>query len=203
MTGADPSEAMLAHACTHPPPGPRYVRADLHRFDLGPKRFDAGRARTVPAVSPHQRPARRLPRPRRRAPAPGGLLVAEMQRRTSSAAPPDLLDTPAVHAFTWQGTAYRPPPRSPWTARLQLLRRTRVDLDDEAEPVVQRSRAWRLPFPAGGCGICRPRTDSTSWNSPRRAGPAHRPPRRGGPVARYGGRRRPAARRVARLAAPR
>ncbi|MCG0064474.1 MULTISPECIES: class I SAM-dependent methyltransferase [Streptomyces] len=147
VTGADLSEAMLAHARTHHP-GPRYVRADLHRFDLGPERFDAVVCLDSALLYCHTNDQLDgFLASCRRALAPGGLLVAEMRNGAYFLGRTDLLDTPAVHAFTWQGTAYRSTTTLTVDRTAQLLRRTRVwTSDDEAEPVVQRS-AWRLLFP--------------------------------------------------------
>ena len=59
----------------------------------------------------------------------------------------DLLDTPTVHSFTWQGTAYQSTTTLTVDRTAQLLRRTRMwSADDGSEPVEQRS-AWRLLFP--------------------------------------------------------
>ncbi len=82
VTGADLSEAMLAHARAHHP-GPEYVRADLHGFDLGRCAFDAVVCLDSSLLYCHtQRPARRLPRllpPRPRAGRPAGR--GDAQRR--------------------------------------------------------------------------------------------------------------------------
>lgn len=59
----------------------------------------------------------------------------------------DLLDTPTVTEFTWQGIGYRSTTTLTVDRTAQLLRRTRVwTADDGSQPVEQRS-AWRLLFP--------------------------------------------------------
>ena len=83
----------------------------------------------------------------RRALAPGGLLVAEMRNGAYFLGRTNLLDTPAVNAFTWRGTAYRSTTTLTVDRTAQLLRRVRVwTSDDGALPVEQRS-AWRLLLP--------------------------------------------------------
>ncbi|NNN34193.1 class I SAM-dependent methyltransferase [Streptomyces sp. S3(2020)] len=147
VTGADVSEAMLAHARVHHP-GPVYVHADLHGFDLGRGEFDAVVCLDSALLYCHTNDQLdAFLRSCRHALAPGGLLVAEMRNGAYFLGRTDLLDTPAVNTFTWQGTTYRSRTKLTVDRAAQLLRRTRVwTADDDAEPVEQRS-AWRLLFP--------------------------------------------------------
>ena len=147
VTGADLSEAMLAHAHIHHP-GPEYVRADLHGFDLGRGVFDAVVCLDSALLYCHTNDQLdAFLSSCRRALAPGGLLIAEMRNGAYFLGRTDLLDIPAVNAFTWQGTAYRSRTTLTVDRAAQLLRRTRVwTADDDSEPVEQRS-AWRLLFP--------------------------------------------------------
>ena len=141
---------MLAHARTHHP-GPSYVRADLHGFDLGRAAFDAVVCLDSSLLYCHTNDQLDgFLSSCRRALAPGGLLIAEMRNGAYFLGRTGLLDTPTVNAFTWQGTAYRSTTTLAVDRTAQLLRRTRVwtthDTDDGSEPVTQRS-AWRLLFP--------------------------------------------------------
>ncbi|MFF6880978.1 MULTISPECIES: methyltransferase domain-containing protein [unclassified Streptomyces] len=147
VTGADLSEAMLDHARAHHP-GPGYVRADLHGFDLGQGVFDAVVCLDSALLYCHTND--RLDgflSSCRRALARGGLLVAEMRNGAYFLGRTDLLDAPTVNQFTWRGTVYRSTTTLTVDRTAQLLRRTRVwTTDDGSEPVEQRS-AWRLLFP--------------------------------------------------------
>ncbi|MEU9175145.1 class I SAM-dependent methyltransferase [Streptomyces sp. NPDC048420] len=147
VTGADLSEAMLVHARTHHP-GPEYVRADLRGFDLGQYVFDAVVCLDSALLYCHTNDQLdAFLSSCRRALAPGGLLVAEMRNGSYFLGRTDLLDTPKVNEFTWQGTAYRSITTLTIDRTAQLLRRKRVwTADDGSEPVKQRS-AWRLLFP--------------------------------------------------------
>ncbi|MEU0031890.1 class I SAM-dependent methyltransferase [Streptomyces sp. NPDC006335] len=147
VTGADLSEAMLAHARTHHP-GPTYVHADLHGFDLGREVFDAVVCLDSALLYCHtNEQLDAFLTSCRRALAPGGLLIAEMRNGAYFLGRTDLLDTPAVHSFTWQGTVHRSRTTLTVDRTAQLLRRTRVwTASDGSQPVEQRS-AWRLLFP--------------------------------------------------------
>ncbi|GHG89780.1 class I SAM-dependent DNA methyltransferase [Streptomyces lanatus] len=145
VTGADLSEAMLAHARSHHP-GPAYVRADLHGFDLGV--FDAVVCLDSSLLYCHTNDQLDgFLTSCRRALAPGGLLIAEMRNGAYFLGRTDLLDRPRADAFTWQGTAYRSTTTLTVDRTAQLLRRTRVwTTGDGSRPVEQRS-AWRLLLP--------------------------------------------------------
>lgn len=147
MTGADLSEAMLAHARTHHP-GPEYVRADLHGFDLGRGEFDAVVCLDSALLYCHTNDEiDAFLKSCRRALTPGGLLVAEMRNGAYFLGRTDLLDAPAVSSFTWQDVTYRSTTTLTVDRTAQLLCRKRVwTADDGLEPVEQRS-AWRLLFP--------------------------------------------------------
>ncbi|MEU3145247.1 MULTISPECIES: class I SAM-dependent methyltransferase [unclassified Streptomyces] len=147
VTGADLSEAMLAHARTHHP-GPEYVHADLHSFDLGRAAFDAIVCLDSALLYCHTNDQLDgFLASCRRSLVPGGLLVGEMRNGAYSLGRTDLLDAPAVNSFTWQGTAYRSTTTLTVDRAAQLLCRTRVwTANDGSEPVEQRS-AWRLLFP--------------------------------------------------------
>ncbi|MEU9499730.1 class I SAM-dependent methyltransferase [Streptomyces sp. NPDC048196] len=147
VTGADLSEAMLNHARAHHP-GPVYVHADLHGFDLGHRAFDAVVCLDSSLLYCHtDAQLDGFLASCRRALTPGGLLVAEMRNGAYFLGRTDLLDTPTVHEFTWRGTAYRSTTTLTVDRTAQLLRRTRVwTADDGSRPVEQRS-AWRLLFP--------------------------------------------------------
>ncbi|MBQ0851613.1 class I SAM-dependent methyltransferase [Streptomyces sp. BH-SS-21] len=147
VVGADLSEAMLAYARDRHP-GPRYVRADLRDFSLGPEVFDAVVCLDSALLYCHTNDdLDGFLASCRRTLAPGGLLVAEMRNGAYFLGRDDLLDTPRDNSLTWQGVSYR----STTTLRIdrtaQLLRRTRVwTTDDGSAPVEQRS-AWRLLLP--------------------------------------------------------
>ncbi|MFD8544647.1 class I SAM-dependent DNA methyltransferase [Streptomyces sp. NPDC059649] len=147
VTGADLSEAMLTHARAHHP-GPVYVHADLHGFDLGHSAFDAVVCLDSSLLYCHtDAQLDGFLASCRRALTPGGLLVAEMRNGAYFLGRTDLLDTPTVHEFIWHGTAYRSTTTLTVDRTAQLLRRTRVwTADDGSLPVEQRS-AWRLLFP--------------------------------------------------------
>jgi SAM-dependent methyltransferase len=147
VTGADLSEAMLVYARTHHR-GPEYVRADLRGFDLGQDVFDAVVCLDSALLYCHTNDQLdAFLSSCRRALAPGGLLVTEMRNGSYFLGRTDLLDTPKVNEFTWQGTAYRSTTTLTVDRTAQLLRRKRVwTADDGSEPVEQRS-AWRLLFP--------------------------------------------------------
>ncbi|WP_345618627.1 class I SAM-dependent methyltransferase [Streptomyces ziwulingensis] len=147
VTGADLSEAMLTHARAHHP-GPAYVRADLHRFDLGQGAFDAVVCLDSTLLYCHtDDQLDGFLSSCRRALTPGGLLIAEMRNGAYFLGRGDLLDAPAADEFTWRGTVHRSTTTLTVDRTAQLLRRTRVwTTDDGAGPVEQRS-AWRLLFP--------------------------------------------------------
>ncbi|MDQ0585437.1 class I SAM-dependent methyltransferase [Streptomyces rishiriensis] len=147
VTGADLSPTMLAHARLHHP-GPEYVCADLHGFDLGRGAFDAVVCLDSALLYCHTNDQLdAFLSSCRRALAPGGLLVGEMRNGAYFLGRTDLLDTPTVASFVWQGTAYRSATTLTVDRTAQLLRRTRVwTADDGSAPVEQRS-AWRLLFP--------------------------------------------------------
>ncbi|MGW6921592.1 class I SAM-dependent DNA methyltransferase [Streptomyces sp. NPDC054950] len=147
VTGADLSEAMLVHARTHHP-GPEYVRADLGGFDLGRGVFDAVVCLDSALLYCHtNEQLHAFLSSCHRALAPRGLLVAEMRNGAYFLGRSDLLDTPTVHTFTWQGIVHRSTTTLALDRTAQLLRRRRVwTTDDGSAPVEQRS-AWRLLFP--------------------------------------------------------
>ncbi|MGW0875983.1 class I SAM-dependent methyltransferase [Streptomyces sp. NPDC002740] len=147
VTGADISEAMLAHARIHHP-GPEYVRADLHGFDLGQDVFDAVVCLDSALLYCHSNDQLdAFLSDCRRALAPGGLLVAEMRNGAYFLGRTDLLDAPTVSSFVWRSTAYRSHTTLTVDRTAQLLRRTRMwTADNGSAPVEQRS-AWRLLFP--------------------------------------------------------
>ncbi|MPY59308.1 class I SAM-dependent methyltransferase [Streptomyces spongiae] len=147
VTGADISEAMLAHARTNHP-GPVYVRADLHDFDLGRGVFDAVVCLDSALLYCHTNDQLdAFFRSCRRALAPDGLLVAEMRNGAYFLGRVDLLDAPAVNSLAWQGTAYRSHTTLTVDRTAQLLRRTRVWTTDDGSPPVEQRSAWRLLFP--------------------------------------------------------
>ncbi|MFE5888267.1 class I SAM-dependent DNA methyltransferase [Streptomyces sp. NPDC056462] len=150
VTGADLSRAMLAYARVRHP-GPAYVRADLHKFDLGRAVFDAVVCLDSSLLYCHTNDQLDgFLASCRHALAPGGLLVAEMRNGAYFLGRTDLLDSPSGNAFTWQGVAYRSTTTLTVDRTDQLLRRTRVWTADEggvdAAPVEQHS-AWRLLLP--------------------------------------------------------
>ncbi|WP_416980891.1 class I SAM-dependent methyltransferase [Streptomyces sp. T028] len=147
VTGADISEAMLAYARANHP-GPAYVHADLHGFDLGLDVFDAVVCLDSALLYCHSNDQLdAFLSDCRRALAAGGLLVAEMRNGAYFLGRTDLLDTATVNSFIWQGTAYRSHTTLTVDRTAQLLRRSRVwTTDGGSAPVEQRS-AWRLLFP--------------------------------------------------------
>lgn len=147
VTGADISEAMLAHARARHP-GPAYVHADLHGFDIGREVFDAVVCLDSALLYCHTNDQLdAFLTSCRHALTPGGLLVAEMRNGAYILGRTDLLDLPAVNSFTWQGTVHRSRTTLTVDRTAQLLCRTRAwTADDGSEPVEQRS-AWRLLFP--------------------------------------------------------
>ncbi|MFJ2262066.1 class I SAM-dependent DNA methyltransferase [Streptomyces sp. NPDC087844] len=151
VVGADLSEEMLAYARDRHP-GPRYVRADLRDFSLGPEVFDAVVCLDSALLYCHTNDdLDGFLASCRRNLVPGGLLVAEMRNGAYFLGRNDLLDTPRDNSLTWQGVSYR----STTTLRIdrtaQLLRRTRRwTTDDGSVPVEQRS-AWRLLLPQELC----------------------------------------------------
>ncbi|MEU9574483.1 class I SAM-dependent methyltransferase [Streptomyces massasporeus] len=145
VTGADLSEAMLAHARAHHP-GPRYVRADLRGFDLGC--FDAVVCLDSSLLYCHTNDQLDgFLASCRHALAPGGLLVAELRNGAYFLGRTDLLDRPAVDAFTWQGRTYRSRTTLTVDRTAQLLRRSRVWTTDDGSPPLPQHSAWRLLFP--------------------------------------------------------
>nr|WP_240979285.1 class I SAM-dependent methyltransferase [Streptomyces sp. HNM0574] len=147
VTGADLSEAMLAHAREHHP-GPRYVRADLRGFDLGAGAFDSVVCMDSSLLYCHtNEELDGLFRSCARALRPGGLLVAEMRNGAYFLGRTDLLDAPRTDRFTWQGTAYRSVTTLRVDRTAQLLRRRRVWTADDGSPRREQRSAWRLLFP--------------------------------------------------------
>ncbi|MFJ8629354.1 class I SAM-dependent DNA methyltransferase [Streptomyces sp. NPDC093568] len=150
VTGADLSEAMLAHARAHHP-GPRYVRADLHGFEpreLGGDAFDAVVCLDSSLLYCHTNDQLDgFLVSCRRALAPGGLLVAEMRNGAYFLGRTDLLDRPCDNTFTWRGTDYRSITTLTVDRTAGLLRRTRVWTSDDGSPPVTQHSAWRLLFP--------------------------------------------------------
>ncbi|KOG30620.1 class I SAM-dependent methyltransferase [Streptomyces resistomycificus] len=147
VTGADLSEAMLGYARAHHP-GPCYVRADLHGFDFGPAAFDAVVCLDSSLLYCHTNAQLDgFLASCRRALAPGGLLVAEMRNGAYFLGRTDLLGTPAVHTFTWQGTGHRSTTTLSVDRTAQLLRRRRLWTSDDGSPPVEQHSAWRLLFP--------------------------------------------------------
>ncbi|MFJ8822676.1 class I SAM-dependent methyltransferase [Streptomyces sp. NPDC102467] len=147
VVGADLSEPMLAHARTHHP-GPEYVRADLRRFDLGEREFDAVVCLDSAMLYCHTNAQLdTFLDSCRRALAPGGLLLAEMRNGAYFLGRTDLLDAPAVDSVSWQGVTYRSTTTLHVDRAAQLLCRDRIwAADDGTTPLRQRS-AWRLMFP--------------------------------------------------------
>ncbi len=147
VTAADLSEAMLAHARARHP-GPTYVRADLHGFDLGRAAFDAVVCLDSSLLYCHtDDQLDGFLASCRQALSPGGLLVSEMRNGAYFLGRTDLLDTPAVNSFTWRGTAYRSTTTLTVDRTAQLLRRTRVWTSDDGAPPVEQRSSWRLLFP--------------------------------------------------------
>ena len=147
VVGADLSEAMLEHARVHYP-GPEYVRADLRGFDLAERSFDAVVCLDSALLYCHtNEELDGFLGSCRTSLAPGGLLVAEMRNGAFFLGRTDLLDSPSVNGFTWQGTAYRSTTTLRVDRAAQLLRRTRVWTSDDGSPPVEQRSAWRLLFP--------------------------------------------------------
>ncbi|MDK0523250.1 methyltransferase domain-containing protein [Streptomyces sp. ML-6] len=147
VTGADLSAAMLAYAGDRHP-GPVYVRADLHGFDLGAGAFDAVVCLDSALLYCHTNDQLDgFLRSCRRALAPGGLLVAEMRNGAFFLGRTELLDAPSVTGFTWQGTGYRSTTTLSMDRTAQLLRRVRVWTADDGSPPVEQRSAWRLLLP--------------------------------------------------------
>ncbi|MFI7099807.1 class I SAM-dependent DNA methyltransferase [Streptomyces sp. NPDC050161] len=147
VVGADLSDAMLDHARSRHP-GPAYTRADLRRFALGTRAFDAVVCLDSALLYCHTNDELDgLLDSCRHALEPGGLLIAELRNGAYFLGRTDLLDTPRADGFTWRGTSYRSHTTLSVDRTAQLLRRHRVwTTDDGAPPVTQRS-AWRLLFP--------------------------------------------------------
>ncbi|MFE7618062.1 class I SAM-dependent methyltransferase [Streptomyces sp. NPDC057496] len=147
VTGADLSAAMLAYAGDQHP-GPVYVRADLHGFDLGARAFDAVVCLDSALLYCHTNDQLDgFLASCRRALAPGGLLVAEMRNGAFFLGRTELLDSPSVNGFTWQGTGYRSTTTLSVDRAAQLLRRVRVWTADDGSPPVEQRSAWRLLLP--------------------------------------------------------
>nr|WP_308406599.1 class I SAM-dependent methyltransferase [Streptomyces sp. AC555_RSS877] len=147
VTGADVSEAMLEYARVHHP-GPRYVRADLHGFDFGASVSDAVVCLDSSLLYCHTNAQLDgFLASCRRALAPGGLIVAEMRNGAYFLGRTDLLDTPTVSGFEWQGVSYRSTTHVFVDRTAQLLRRKRVWTSDDAAAPVEQHSAWRLVFP--------------------------------------------------------
>ncbi|MEU0084536.1 methyltransferase domain-containing protein [Streptomyces sp. NPDC006274] len=147
VTGADLSEAMLTYARAEHP-GPDYVRADLHRFDLGERAFDAVVCLDSALLYCHTNDQLDgFLTSCRRSLAPGGLLVAEMRNGAFFLGRTELLDAPLVGGFTRRGTVYRSTTTLYLDRAAQLLRRTRVWTADDGSPPVEQRSAWRLLFP--------------------------------------------------------
>ncbi|QLE74894.1 class I SAM-dependent methyltransferase [Streptomyces rectiverticillatus] len=146
VTGADLSDAMLAHARARHP-GPAYLRADLRGFDLGEGAFDAVVSLDSALLYCHtNEELDGLLGSCRRALRPGGLLVAEMRNGAFFLGRTELLDAPASGEFTWRGRTYAHVTTLGVDRAAQLLRRRRVWTTDGSPPFEQRS-AWRLLFP--------------------------------------------------------
>ncbi|GAA3815419.1 class I SAM-dependent DNA methyltransferase [Streptomyces phyllanthi] len=147
VTGADISEAMLTHARVHHP-GPEYVHADLHGFDLGRSVFDAVVCLDSALLYCHtNEQLDAFLSCCRRALTPGGLLVAEMRNGAYFLGRTELLDVPTVKEFTWRGTVHRSTTVLTVDRTAQLLRRSRVWTTDDGSPPVEQRSAWRLLFP--------------------------------------------------------
>ncbi|WAX81831.1 class I SAM-dependent methyltransferase [Streptomyces sp. KMM 9044] len=141
VTGADLSEAMLAHARTHPP-GPEYVHTDLHNFDLGRAAFDAIVCLDSALLYCHtNNQLDGFLASCRRSLVPGGLLVGEMRNGAYFLGRTDLLDAPAVSSFVWQGTADRSTTTLTVDRTAPFLCRTRVTCGPG--PTIRRNRARR------------------------------------------------------------
>lgn len=150
VTGADTSEAMLAHARTHHP-GPRYVSADLRALDLRGAVFDAVVCLDSALLYCHTNDDLTgfLDGCRRHL-APGGLLVAEMRNGAFFLGPGEgarLLDVPRTSSFTWRGTTHSATTTLTVDRGAQLLRRRRLWTADDGSPAREQLSAWRLLFP--------------------------------------------------------
>ncbi|MGW1787776.1 class I SAM-dependent DNA methyltransferase [Streptomyces tubercidicus] len=152
VVGADLSSAMLAHARTHHP-GPDYVQADLRDFDLGDFGLGEGPFDAVVCLDSAllychtNAELDGFLASCRRGLAPGGLLVAEMRNGAFFLGRTELLDAPAVHGFTWRGTAFTSTTTLHLDRAAQLLRRTRIWTTDDGSPPHEQRSAWRLLFP--------------------------------------------------------
>ncbi|MGW1142541.1 class I SAM-dependent DNA methyltransferase [Streptomyces zhihengii] len=147
VTGADVSAAMLAHARAHHP-GPRYVHADLRRFDLGEDAFDAVVCLDSALLYCHTNDELDgFLASCRRALRSGGLLVAEMRNGAFFLGRTELLDAPRTDCFTWEGVVHRSTTTLRVDRAAQLLRRSRVWTADDGSPPVEQRSAWRLLFP--------------------------------------------------------
>ncbi|MFE1171367.1 class I SAM-dependent DNA methyltransferase [Streptomyces sp. NPDC058773] len=147
VVGADLSTAMLAHARRHHP-GPDYVQADLRDFDLQEGPFDAVVCLDSALLYCHTNAELDgFLASCRRALTPGGLLVAEMRNGAFFLGRTELLDAPAVHAFTWRGTVHTSTTTLYLDRTAQLLRRTRLWTTDDGAPPHEQRSAWRLLFP--------------------------------------------------------
>lgn len=147
VVGADLSQQMLEHARSQHP-GPAYTTADLRRFDLGARAFDAVVCLDSALLYCHTNDELdSMLDSCRRALEPGGLLVAELRNGAFFLGRTELLDAPAEHSFNWRGTTYRSV-TTLWVDRTaQLLRRTRVWSADDGQPPQEQRSAWRLLFP--------------------------------------------------------
>ncbi|WP_274028742.1 class I SAM-dependent methyltransferase [Streptomyces sp. MMBL 11-1] len=147
VVGADLSETMLEYARLHHP-GPEYTRADLRGFDLGQGSFDAVVSLDSALLYCHtNEELDAFLASCRRCLAPGGLLVAEMRNGAFFLGRTELIDTPAVNGFTWQGVVHRSTTTLYVDRAAQLLRRRRVWTSDDGAPPVEQHSAWRLLFP--------------------------------------------------------
>ncbi|GAA2298197.1 class I SAM-dependent methyltransferase [Streptomyces kunmingensis] len=147
VIGADLSEAMLDHAREHHP-GPTYTRADLRGFDLGRRVCDAVVCLDSALLYCHTNSQLDgFLASCRAALTPGGLLVCEMRNGAYFLGRTDLLDTPTVNTWTYDGSSYRSTTTLTVDRAAQLLRRTRIwETGDGSAPLRQHS-AWRLLFP--------------------------------------------------------
>lgn len=148
VTGADLSDAMLRYAARHHP-GPRYLRADLRRFDLGEGCFDA--VVCLDSALLYCRTDAELTgflASCHRALAPGGLLVAEMRNGAYFLDRADTLGAPAVHTFTHEGVTHRSVTRLRVDPTARLLHRARTWTANDGSPPVEQRSAWRLLPPA-------------------------------------------------------
>ncbi|MCD9589911.1 bifunctional 2-polyprenyl-6-hydroxyphenol methylase/3-demethylubiquinol 3-O-methyltransferase UbiG [Streptomyces sp. 8ZJF_21] len=145
VVGADLSTAMLEYAREHHP-GPEYRHADLRGFDLGA--FDAVVCLDSALLYCHTNDELDgFLTSCRAGLAPGGLLVAELRNGAFFLGRTELLDTPAVDAFSRHGTVHRSTTTLSVDRAAQLLRRRRVWTADDGSPPVEQHSAWRLLFP--------------------------------------------------------